>query len=76
MGLSRLDHRGGSSRLRQAREAAWRRWPSLDLCRWSGVDWEVSGPGQGGEEAIIIMTIIVTVSLNPMSGKMLIRLFA
>lgn len=62
MGLSCLDHRGGSYRPGQAREAAWRRWLSIGLGRQA----ERTGmfPGRAGEEAIIIMTIIVTVSLN------------
>lgn len=73
MGLSRLDHRGGSNRLGQARAAAWRRWPIVGFGRQSRLG---CSRGRVGEEAIIIMTIIVTVSLNQMSGKMLIRLFA
>lgn len=75
MGLSHRDHRGGSKRLGQARAAAWRRWPRVGFGRQSGLGYSPGGGGVG-EEAIIIMTIIVTVSLNRMSGKMLIRLFA
>lgn len=61
MGLSCLDHRGASYRLGQARGAAWRRWLRLGLGWQRGLECSRAGPV---EEAMIIMTITVTVSLD------------